>query len=119
MSPTRTHAGATVENPPVTVYDTSGPYTDLQAEIDLRKGLPPLRREWIVGRGDVEELAAVTSLYGRQREADPRLAAIRFGPARRPLRAKPGTNVTQMHYAREGDRHPGDGVHRPPRRPAP
>ncbi|HEV2846066.1 MAG TPA: phosphomethylpyrimidine synthase ThiC, partial [Thermoanaerobaculia bacterium] len=102
VSPTRTHAGLTVENPPVAVYDTSGPYTDPQAEIDLRKGLPPLRREWIAGRGDVEELAAVTSLYGRQREADPRLAPIRFGPARRPLRAKPGANVTQMHYARKG-----------------
>ncbi|HEX6901905.1 MAG TPA: phosphomethylpyrimidine synthase ThiC [Thermoanaerobaculia bacterium] len=102
VSPTRTHSGATVENPPVTVYDTSGPYTDPAAEIDLRKGLPPLRREWIAARGDVEELAAVTSLYGRQREADPRLASIRFGPARKPLRAKPGANVTQMHYAKTG-----------------
>jgi phosphomethylpyrimidine synthase len=102
VSPTRTHAGATVENPPVKVYDTSGPYTDPAAEIDLQKGLPPLRRDWIAARGDVEELAAVTSLYGRQREADPRLAAIRFGPARKPLRAKPGANVTQMHYAKKG-----------------
>jgi phosphomethylpyrimidine synthase len=100
--PTRTHAGLTVDNPPVTVYDTSGPYTDPEAEIDLRRGLPPLRRDWILGRGDVEELASVSSLYGRQREADPRLAAIRFSRTRKPLRARAGANVTQMHYARKG-----------------
>jgi phosphomethylpyrimidine synthase len=102
VSPTRTHAGLTVENPPVTVYDTSGPYTDPQARIDLYQGLPPLRRAWIEGRGDVEELAAVSSLYGRQRAQDPRLEPIRFPRPRRPLRARPGANVTQMHYARRG-----------------
>jgi len=102
VSPTRTHAGLTVENPPVTVYDTSGPYTDPEAEIDLYRGLPPLRREWIVGRGDVEELSEVSSEYGRRRAADPRLAAVRFPAIRRPLCARPGANVTQMHYARKG-----------------
>jgi phosphomethylpyrimidine synthase len=102
VAPTRTHAGLTVENPPVTVYDTSGPYTDPDAEIDLRKGLPSLRGEWILGRGDVEELASVTSLYGRQREQDPRLAPIRFTRIRKPLRARAGANVTQMCYARKG-----------------
>lgn len=103
VAPTRTHAGALgerqVENPPVTVYDTSGPYTDPEARIDVYAGLPPLRRAWIEGRGDVEELASVTSLYGRQRAADPNLAPIRFAHTRRPLR---GGNVTQMHYARKG-----------------
>jgi phosphomethylpyrimidine synthase len=102
LAPTRTHAGLSVENPPVTVYDTSGPYTDPEARIDLYEGLPPLRRAWIEERGDVEELAAVTSLYGRQRAADPRLDPIRFPRTRRPLQAKPGGNVTQMHYARRG-----------------
>ena len=114
VAPTRTHAGALgdalgerlVENPPVTVYDTSGPYTDPEARIDLYAGLPPLRRAWIEGRGDVEELASVTSLYGRERAADPHLAPIRFARVRRPLRSKlggnPGGNVTQMHYARKG-----------------
>ena len=97
LSPTRT-----VENPPVTVYDTSGPYTDPAAEIDLQQGLPPLRREWIVSRGDVEELPSVSSEYGRRRAADPGLAPIRFPNVRRPLCAKPGANVTQMHYARRG-----------------
>ena len=102
VAPTQTHQGRTVENPPVTVYDTSGPYTDPEAEIDVHRGLPPLRREWIVGRGDVEELSEVSSEYGRRRAADPKLVAVRFPHLRRPLCAKPGANVTQMHYARLG-----------------
>jgi phosphomethylpyrimidine synthase len=89
-------------NPPLVVYDTSGPYTDPAAEIDLRRGLPPLRRAWILERGDVVELPAVSSEYGRRRAADPRLAALRFAHPRRPLRAREGANVTQMHYARRG-----------------
>jgi len=102
VAPTRTHSGLTVENPPVTVYDTSGPYTDPDARIDVYEGLAALRRAWIEGRSDVEELAAVSSLYGRQRAADARLDPVRFPRTRRPLRAKPGANVTQMHYARRG-----------------
>ena len=108
VGPTRGHGSAEVtevaevENPPVTLYDTSGPYTDPAAAIDVRQGLPPLRREWILGHGDVEELPGLSSEHGRRRAADPRLAALRFGPARRPLRAQPGANVTQMHYARKG-----------------
>jgi phosphomethylpyrimidine synthase len=97
LSPTRN-----VENPPVTVYDTSGPYTDPGSEIDVRQGLAPLRRDWILARGDVEELPAISSEYGRRRAADPRLAPIRFPNVRRPLCARPGANVTQMHYARKG-----------------
>jgi len=91
-----------VENPPVTLYDTSGPYTDQDAEIDLERGLPPLRRGWILGRGDVEELPEVSSEFGRRRAADPRLAGLRFPGLRRPLRARSGANVSQMHYARKG-----------------
>ncbi|HEX4498522.1 MAG TPA: phosphomethylpyrimidine synthase ThiC [Thermoanaerobaculia bacterium] len=102
VSPTQTHQGLTVQNPPVTVYDTSGPYTDPSADIDLRRGLPPLRQDWIRGRGDVEELADVSSEYGRRRAADPKLAAVRFPHLRRPLVARAGANVTQMHYARKG-----------------
>jgi phosphomethylpyrimidine synthase len=102
VSPTQTSKGLTVANPSVTVYDTSGPYTDPAAEIDLRRGLPPLRLDWIRGRGDVEELADVSSEYGRRRAADPKLAAVRFPHLRRPLVARAGANVTQMHYARKG-----------------
>src|SRR6185295_3424146 len=102
VSPTRTSAGLTVENPPVTVYDPSGPYTDPEATVDVRRGLPPLRRAWIEERGDVEEMPGVSSEYGRRRAADPKLAGVRFPNLRKPLCARPGANVTQMHYARRG-----------------
>src|SRR5687768_17187084 len=91
--------------PPVTLYDTSGPYTDPDARIDIMAGLPELRRDWIRGRGDVEEVA--------QREVRPedngQLGPDRSGGVdpfpnvrRKVLRAKPGANVSQMHYARRG-----------------
>jgi len=89
-------------NPPVTVYDPSGPYTDSDGSINVRKGLHPLRREWVLGRNDVEELPEVSSMYGRKRSTDKSLDAIRFALSRKPLRAKSGMNVTQMHYARKG-----------------
>jgi len=89
-------------NPPVTVYDPSGPYTDSDVLINVRQGLQPLRREWIMDRHDVEELPEVTSIYGRKRSTDTSLNAIRFALSRKPLRAKSGMNVTQMHYARKG-----------------
>ncbi|MFQ5991798.1 MAG: phosphomethylpyrimidine synthase ThiC [Nitrospiraceae bacterium] len=89
-------------NPAVTVYDTSGPYTDPHAKIDIRTGLAPQRSGWILGRNDVQELPTVTSEYGRRRAADPKLAGLRFQHIRKPLRAKPQMNVTQMHYARQG-----------------
>jgi len=84
------------------VYDPSGPYTDPSTEIDIRQGLRPLRRDWILGRQDVEELADVSSDYGRQRANDPSLNDLRFSHIRKPLKAKPGLNVSQMHYARQG-----------------
>ncbi len=90
------------QNPPIPVYDTSGPYTDPQAEIDLLKGMPDLRGRWIKERGDTERLEGPSSEYGRQRAADPELASLRFEHIRAPRRAKPGHNVTQMHYARQG-----------------
>jgi len=90
------------KNPPIVVYDTSGPYTDPDARIDIRRGLEPLRARWIEERGDTAELDGPTSAYGRARLADPALAGMRFDLARKPRRAKPGANVTQMHYARRG-----------------
>ncbi|HMX15609.1 MAG TPA: phosphomethylpyrimidine synthase ThiC [Rhodocyclaceae bacterium] len=90
-------------NPPVYVYDCSGPYTDPGARIDVRQGLPALRQRWIEERRDTEVLPDLSSAYGRQQAADPSLAAMRFpGLQRHPRRAKPGANVTQMHYARRG-----------------
>jgi phosphomethylpyrimidine synthase len=89
-------------NPPIYVYDTSGPYTDPAARIDIRNGLPALRAGWIAERGDTEELPGPTSRYGRERLQDPKLAQMRFNLARRPRRALPGRCVTQMHYARRG-----------------
>ncbi len=103
LTPTRpANSGAPVPNPSVTVYDTSGPYTDPAATIDAKQGLPPLRREWILARNDVEQLADVSSEYGRMRAGDPKLASLRFQHIRKPLRAKRGMNVTQLHYARKG-----------------
>jgi phosphomethylpyrimidine synthase len=89
-------------NPPIAVYDTSGPYTDPAAKIDIRSGLPPLRARWIEERGDSVGLDGLTSAYGRARLADPELAGMRFDLKRRPRRARPGSNVSQMHYARRG-----------------
>ena len=89
-------------NPAIYVYDTSGPYTDPKARIDIRAGLAPLRARWIEERADTLVLAGPTSAYGRERLADPALAELRFDLKRRPRRAKPGACVTQMHYARRG-----------------
>jgi len=90
------------QNPPLAVYDTSGPYTDPEARIDVRQGLPALRAQWIAERDDTMLLDAPTSAYGRARLADPALAGLRFDLHRPPRRAKAGANVTQMHYARRG-----------------
>ncbi len=98
---TATRSG-TETNPPLCVYDTSGPYTDPTAQIDIRAGLQGLRLPWIRERGDCEELAGPSSRFGLDRLADPRLAELRFRLARSPRRARAGANVTQMHYARSG-----------------
>ena len=90
------------KNPPIFVYDTSGPYTDPDARIDIRQGLEALRAKWIAERDDTEQLGGPTSRYGRERLDDPKLAEMRFDLKRKPRRAKAGSAVTQMHYARRG-----------------
>jgi phosphomethylpyrimidine synthase len=103
LTPTKSMNGAPpTPNEPVMVYDTSGPYTDPSVKIDIRSGLAAARRDWILSRGDVEQLPDITSQYGRMRAADPKLADLRFQHIRKPLRAKAGNNVTQLHYARKG-----------------
>ncbi|MGQ7260648.1 phosphomethylpyrimidine synthase ThiC [Vreelandella sp. V005] len=101
LSPTKT-SSIDEENPPLLVYDTSGPYTDPDAQIDLRRGLPELRRAWIDAREDTEFLSGPTSEYGNRRANDPMLAQLRFDLTRTPRRAKASKNVTQLHYARQG-----------------
>ena len=87
---------------PIAVYDTSGPYTDPNVTIDLKKGLPKLRETWIRKNQDIEQLNGLSSEYGRQRLADKSLDELRFPDAPNPLKAKPGKNVSQMHYAKQG-----------------
>jgi len=98
---TRTADGP-VENPPLTVYDTSGPYTDPEVSISLTRGLAPLREDWIVARGDTDQLRGPSSIFGRIRAADEKTHSLRFEHIRAPRRAKTGANVSQMHYARRG-----------------
>jgi len=90
------------KNPPVMVYDTSGPYTDPDYQIDIRNGLPSLRSQWINERNDTEFLDGPTSIFGHERKTNPDLAKMRFNLLRQPRRAKKGKNVSQMHYARQG-----------------
>ena len=90
------------KNPPIYVYDTSGPYTDRRTRIDIRQGLAPLRAAWIEERSDTAQLSGPTSRYGRERLIDPVLAELRFNLKRQPRRAKAGRIVTQFHYARKG-----------------
>lgn len=90
------------QNPPIYVYDTSGLYTDPAASINIQKGLPALRAPWIEERNDTEQLTALSSAYGHEREQDASLDHLRFQLQRKPRRAKAGKNVTQMHYARQG-----------------
>jgi phosphomethylpyrimidine synthase len=86
-----------------TLYDTSGPYTDSESSLDIRRGLQPLRERWIAARNDTIELDRATSLYRRGREAMSELDIVRFPSPRLPRRAKLGGNVTQMHYAARGE----------------
>ena len=89
-------------NPAIPVYDTSGPLTDPEADIDLSRGIPRIRQAWIQQRQDTEQLAGLSSDYGQARATDPSTAHLRFGTQHKPVRAKAGANVTQMHYARKG-----------------
>ncbi|MVV50917.1 phosphomethylpyrimidine synthase ThiC [Pseudomonas sp. PB120] len=89
-------------NAPVVVYDTSGPYTDPNVIIDVRKGLADVRSSWIEARGDTERLPGLSSNFGQERLADAELTKLRFAHVNNPRRAKAGANVSQMHYARQG-----------------
>ncbi|WP_018151311.1 phosphomethylpyrimidine synthase ThiC [Leeia oryzae] len=103
ISQTDTRLGDKVDsNPPIPVYDCSGPYTDLSQAIDLARGLPALRAAWIDERGDTEWLSGPTSAFGQARLIDPATKNLRFEHIRPPRRAKAGANVSQMHYARQG-----------------
>ena len=98
-----THTDNGIEaNPPITVYDTSGPFTDPSVTIDLMKGMPDVRTAWIEERGDTELLDGPTSDYGQERQSAAELAHLRFEHIRTPRRAKAGKNVSQMHYAKQG-----------------
>ena len=101
QSPTKTRDGM-VPNPPVTVYDTSGPYTDPDVDIDVHKGLPPLCQPWIQARADSEPLDGLSSEYGRERLENAALKRLRMKTNHRPRRALPGMRTTQLHYARRG-----------------
>ncbi|HVI46295.1 MAG TPA: phosphomethylpyrimidine synthase ThiC [Chitinophaga sp.] len=103
LTDTRLHGkqGVSTPNDPVVVYDTSGPYTDLQADIDVTQGLSPLRHEWITGREDVEHLSQYSSEYVRQLQQEGGRMPL-MSISRRPLKAKPGKNVTQLYYAQQG-----------------
>lgn len=106
LSPTE-RAGTEKPNEPVRVYDASGPYTDPAYEADVRKGLPPLRRAWIDERGDTEEYAGrevkpIDNGFSTAERAEKQGARQFPNLSRRPLRAKSGRNVTQLHYARKG-----------------
>ncbi|HSG75145.1 MAG TPA: phosphomethylpyrimidine synthase ThiC [Burkholderiales bacterium] len=90
------------KNPPLYVYDCSGPYTDPAATIDIRSGLAPLRQQWIEARGDTQVLPGPSSQYGIERLNDAKLAELRFNLKRAPRRARGGMNVSQMHYAKRG-----------------
>jgi phosphomethylpyrimidine synthase len=90
------------ENPDVYIYDTSGAFGDAEANIDLKKGLPRLREEWIKARGDVEQLTEISSEYGRKRRDDKSLDHLRFEHIELPYRAKKGCQISQMYYAKQG-----------------
>jgi phosphomethylpyrimidine synthase len=96
--------GHRVETPndPVVVYDTSGVFTDPSVQVDINKGIPRVRQQWVVERADTEELPQMSSEYGRMRLADKSLDEVRFPVQHLPRRAKEGRRVTQMHYARRG-----------------
>ncbi|WP_312698003.1 phosphomethylpyrimidine synthase ThiC [Sphingobacterium mizutaii] len=102
LSPTKLSNGGLEINPAVTIYDTSGPYTDVNCEIDIRKGLERIRDQWILDRNDVEILGGISSAYGQKRLHDSSLDDLRFAYNHRPKRAAVGQNVTQLHYAKKG-----------------
>ena len=102
LSPTQHADGRVTENPPLMVYDTSGPFSDPTVELDLKQGLPAVREAWIAANPDLERLDGLSSGYGRERLSDPRLEKLRFHGRTRPFRGKAGKAVTQLAAARAG-----------------
>ncbi len=102
LSPTKLSNGTLEHNPAVTVYDTSGPYTDENSEVNIENGLPRIREQWILDRNDVEVLEGITSEYGKARLADSKLDELRFSYNHKPKVAKEGQEVTQLYYAKQG-----------------
>jgi phosphomethylpyrimidine synthase len=102
LTPTTLADNKTEYNAPVRVYDTSGPYSDPDKTIDIRKGLDGIRKNWIEARQDTEELSGNSSEYAKMREMNIALESLRFDLQRKPIKAKSGKNVTQLHYARQG-----------------
>ncbi|MEI3788921.1 MULTISPECIES: phosphomethylpyrimidine synthase ThiC [unclassified Chryseobacterium] len=102
LSPTKLTNGTLEDNAPVTIYDTSGPYTDENASIDIMKGLPRIREQWILDRKDVDILSGITSEYGKARLADSRLDDLRFAYDHKPKVAKESFELTQLYYAKQG-----------------
>lgn len=102
LSDTKSNGKSIAKNKPVVVYDTSGSYTDVNTTIDIQKGLPRLREEWILKRGDVEQLYEISSEYGHERLLKTEIDHLRFQHIKKPLRAKKGENVSQMYYAKKG-----------------
>jgi len=101
LSPTEMSEGVE-ENAPILVYDTSGPYTDPDVELDLQTGLPDVRTGWIEERDDTAPLTGLSSVYGNERRDDESLNHLRFEHVKQPRKARAGKNVSQMHYARQG-----------------
>ncbi|AZA62059.1 phosphomethylpyrimidine synthase ThiC [Chryseobacterium indoltheticum] len=102
LSPTKLTNGNLEENLPVTIYDTSGPYTDENFEINIEKGLPRIREQWILDRNDVKVLDGITSQYGKARLANSKLDELRFSYNHQPKVSREGKEVTQLYYARQG-----------------
>ena len=102
QSETQLSNGKTESNPPVTVYDTSGAYTDENIEIDVKKGLPRLRENWILNRNDVRFLKEISSEYGKLRLNDSKLDELRFSYNHQPKIAQEGKEITQLYYAKQG-----------------
>jgi phosphomethylpyrimidine synthase len=101
QSDTKHADGRITHNPSMTIYDTSGPFSDPTVDIDLRKGIPEVRT-WVKQRAELEQLPGLSSSYGQSRLDDPRLAKLRFQSITRPLRARGGKSITQLAAARQG-----------------
>ncbi|GAB3091438.1 phosphomethylpyrimidine synthase ThiC [Aestuariicella hydrocarbonica] len=102
LAPTHLADGSLEINPAIRIYDTSGPYTDPNVDVDVRKGLPKMRQNWILERNDTEVLTNPSSKYTQIREQNIALENLRFNGKHEPRIAKAGHNVSQMHYARQG-----------------